>query len=182
MNGNRLVTSTFSILITTGVALGAAGAGGCGFWAVKEQQDAMVADMAARHAANEIKQREQTKRSFQQSYDAQESAYAMMRSKLELYESKYQDWLGGATSPQKKTSEFASVTKVHDELKGRVDALEADHGGLVQWYEQSKERPTSDDLMKLAQSYGSYGQKQQLYFSNYVDLDTRTMSISARKK
>jgi hypothetical protein len=105
-----------------------------------------------------------------------------MRSKLELYESKYQDWLTGATPVQKKTNEFASVTKVHDELKGRVDALEADHGGLVQWYEQSKEKPSSDDVMKLGQSYGTYGQKQQLYYSNYVDLNTQTMTISARKK
>jgi len=174
-NRIRVTASLFSLALALGSL------GGCGLWAVKDQQDAMLADMAARQAANEIKQREQMKHSFQQSYDAQESAYAMMRSKLELYESKYQDWLGSATPAQKKTNAFASVTKVHDELKGHVDALEADHGGLQQWYEQSKQKPTSDDLMKLSQSYGSYGQKQQLYYSSYVDLDTRTMTISAHK-
>ena len=154
----------------------------CAFWAVKDQQDQMLANMARQQEEIKVKQAAQVKSSFQQYYDAQEPSYEMMRSKLELYESRYQDWLKGVTSSQKRTNEFAATTKTHDEIKTRVDKLEDEHGALVQWYEKTKETPTNDDAMKLGQSFGSFGQKQQLYYSNYVDLNTRTMSISARNK
>lgn len=158
------------------------GLNACGLMAARDQQDAMYAQMAQQQAANQVKQREQIKQSFQQQYDAQEPSYAMMRSKLELYESQYQDWLQGVTPRQKNSNEFATVTKVHDELKERADKLEADHTSFVQWYEQSKDRATNDDNMKLAQSYTSFGQRHQLYFSNYIDLHNQTLSISARSK
>jgi hypothetical protein len=162
---------------TLALALGS----GCGLMAVKDQQDAMMTQMAQRQAENEVKQREQLKKSFEQSYDAQESSYELMRSKLEGYESKYQDWLGGVTPGQKTSHQFASVTKVHDELKAKVDKMEADHNALVQWYEQTKDKPTNDDAMKLTQTYGSFSQKSQLYFSSYVDVNGQTMAVSARK-
>jgi hypothetical protein len=177
MNAKLAKLTTMTSTLSLSLALGS----GCGLMGIKDQQDAMMTQMAQRQAENEVKQREQLKKSFEQSYDAQESSYGIMRSKLEGYESKYQDWLGGVTADQKGSHQFASVTKVHDELKGKVDKMEADHNALVQWYEQTKEKPTNDDVMKLTQTYGSFGQKSQLYFSSYVDVNSQTMAISARK-
>ena len=105
-----------------------------------------------------------------------------MRSKLELAESQYQDWLQEVTASQKKSNEFAAVSEAHDELKGNVDKLEADHGALVEWYEKTKDAPSNDDQLKLGQSYGAFGQKQQLYYSSYTDLNTRGLGISAKHK
>jgi len=176
-NGTQGMRRTLAPLAALGLLLCS-----CGLMAVKDQQDQMLANMARQQQEANAKQAAQLKSSFQQNYDAQESSYEMMRSKLELYEAQYQDWLKGVTTTQKRTNEYAATTKTHDEIKGRVDKLEDEHGALVQWYEKTKETPTNDDAMKLGQSFGSFGQKQQLYYSNYVDLNTRTMSISARNK
>src|SRR4029077_5567687 len=111
----------------------------CGYFAVKDQQDQMLANMARQQQEAKEKQAGQNKTSFAEMYDANESSYAMMRSKIELYESQYQDWLKEVTPNQKKTGEFATTTKTHDELKARCDKLEDDHGALVQWYEKTKE-------------------------------------------
>ena len=145
-------------------------AASCGLFAAKDQQDAVVAKMAP--------QKEQ----FAQTHDGEESRYTNMRSKLELAESQYQDWLQEVTASQKKSNEFAAVSEAHDELKGNVDKLEADHGALVEWYEKTKDAPSNDDQLKLGQSYGAFGQKQQLYYSSYVDLNTRSMSISTKPR
>jgi hypothetical protein len=154
----------------------------CGIFAVKDQQDAMLANMARQQQELKAKQAAQTKTQFAESYDSNEDAYAMMRSKIELYESQYQDWIKGVTPAQKRTNEFATTTKTHDEIKGRADKMEDEHGALVQWYEKTKESPTTDDSMKLSKTYGSFSQKSQLLFSNYADLSSRTMSISAKNK
>jgi hypothetical protein len=154
----------------------------CGIFAVKDQQDAMLANMARQQQEAKAKQAAQTKTQFGDSYDANENAYATMRAKIEMYESQYQDWLKEVTPAQKHTNEFATTTKAHDELKGRADKMEDEHGALVQWYEKTKESPTTDDSMKLSKTYGSFSQRAQLLFSNYADLSGRTMSISAKHK
>ena len=154
----------------------------CSLFAVKDQQDQMLADMARRQQEMKAKQAEQNKTQFTEQYSSHEDAYAMMRSKIELYESQYQDWLKEVTPAQKHTNEFATTTKTHDEIKGRADKMEDEHGALVQWYEKTKESPTTDDTSKLAKTYGSFSQRSQLLFSNYADLSNRTMSISAKHK
>ena len=57
----------------------------CGFFALKDQQDAMLANMARQQQEAKAKQAAQTKTQFGESYDTNENAYAMMRSKIELY-------------------------------------------------------------------------------------------------
>jgi hypothetical protein len=178
---------TKSISHPTRFALAALGALGlslssCSIFAVKDQQDQMLADMARRQQEQKAKQAAQTKTQFADSYSSNEDAYSMMRSKIEMYESQYQDWLKEVTPAQKHTNEFATTTKAHDEIKGRADKMEDEHGALVQWYEKTKESPTTDDSMKLSKTYGSFSQRSQLLFSNYADLSSRTMSISAKHK
>ena len=136
----------------------------CGFFALKDQQDAMLANMARQQQEAKAKQAAQTKTQFGESYNTNEDAYAMMRSKIELYESQYQDWIKGVTPAQKRTNEFATTAKTHDEIEGRADKMEDEHGALVQWYEKTKESPSTDDSMKLSKTYGSFSQKSQLLF------------------
>jgi hypothetical protein len=154
----------------------------CSYFAMKDQQDQMLANLARQQQEAKEKQAGLLKGSFQQNYDSNESSYSTMRGKLEMYEARYQDWLQEVTPVQKKSNEYASTTKTHDELKARVDKMEDEHGALVQWYEKTKESPTNDDANKLNHTYGTFSQRMQLYFSNYTDLNTRTQSISARKK
>ena len=71
------------------------------------------------------------KTQFTEQYSSQEDAYATMRSKIEMYESQYQDWLKDVTPAQKHSNEFATTTKSHDEIKGRADKMEDEHGARV---------------------------------------------------
>ncbi len=76
---------------------------------------------------------------------------------------------------------YAAATKEHDDLQARIAAVEEEHLTLVQWFEQIKEYPTDDDILKLGQTYASFSRIQQLSASSYARLSAAMARISAAK-